>query len=166
MNSPAFVKRTASLYRSMRDRVAEKRDKRDRIIRVGRSLLFTLEQFRAAILETYGAEDKARLCRYCGRPLSVLTFSPEHKTPLKRGGDLSLSNLDLEVCLPCNHRKGGLKVDEFLALLEGLKTFPEAARTDILSRLEISIQLAGANHFRRAQQQKQIAAPIQPEEDF
>lgn len=163
--SAAFIKRTAQLYRSMQNRVAEKRDKRQRIIRVGRALAFTLEDFRTEILSVYGAENKARLCRYCSRPLSVLTFSPEHRVPLKRGGDLSLSNLDLEVCLPCNHRKGGLKAEEFQALLDGLKTFPEAARTDILSRLEIAIQLAGANRFRLSQNNRgqQAPSPAQPQ---
>lgn len=99
------------------------------------------------------SEYGTRRCRYCQRVLNVLTLSPEHKVPLKRGGDLTLANLDLECCQPCNSRKGGLTPGEFIALLEGLKTFPEAARTDILHRLEIAVQLAASRAWSRRQPQ-------------
>lgn len=38
------------------------------------------------------------------------------------------------------HRKSDLKAEELQALLDGLKTFPKAARADILSRLQGRIQ--------------------------
>lgn len=153
-----FASRTGSLYRSMQHRFAAKTNKAGRITRAGREVPFTLAQLRAAILEVYGDQYGHLLCRYCPRPLSVLTFSPDHIKPVKRGGGLGLDNLDLQCCAVCNHRKGGLTREEFQALLAGLKTFPDAAQTDILNRLEIAVQLAAGKNWhanRPPQQQPQ-----------
>ena len=54
-------------------------------------------------------------CHYCGIDLHGTGYHEEHKIPLSRGGLHDKSNVCLS-CPTCNHKKGILTAEEFLAL--------------------------------------------------
>lgn len=62
-------------------------------------------------------DTQAGLCPYCGVNLEG-GFHIDHKTPISRGGDNKLSNLQL-LCPCCNVRKGAKTHEEFAARLAG-----------------------------------------------
>lgn len=128
-----FLKRSGKAYHNLKSRLSEKRDKNERIIRRGRELPFSLDELRVHMRGFFDANWQAR-CPYDNRIITPRTMELEHIVPLNRGGDLNLSNL----CLSdddCNRVKGSLLPNELKALLDGLQTFPEPARRDILGRL-------------------------------
>lgn len=140
-----FMRRTADVYRHMCDRVAEKKNKRGQIIRRGREIPYSLEQFRTFVRghfppDPYNAWETN--CRYCSGIVSLGRVVWDHEVPLARGGALGLSNL-VACCSDCNSVKGKLVAAEFRALMEGLRTFPEAARNDILGRLRGQMRWMG-----------------------
>lgn len=130
-----FLRRSGSLYRGMQSRLKERKwksGKRTGEVRVEkRPLPYTLEQFRAWL--TCVLEDTPR-CEYCQTPLNIMNISPDHATPITRGGSLALANLR-GACRDCNSVKGSLLPGEFRALMSGLKTFTEDGRADVLRRL-------------------------------
>lgn len=128
-----FLKRTSQAYRNLVQRLAEKRDKNERIIRRGRELPFSLVDFRERFAYKFDENWQAH-CVYCERFITPASFQLEHPVPLVRGGSLGLDNLALS-CDDCNRIKGQLLPLEFKALRDGLRTFPEAAQRDILGRL-------------------------------
>ncbi len=73
-------------------------------------------------------------CPYCAGPLTPLTFSCDHLTPVGRGGSFALANVEV-CCSPCNRAKGPLTEEEFAQLLQLLATWPPVARTNVLARL-------------------------------
>lgn len=158
-----FMSRTNSVVRSMQLRFSEKRDKNNRVIRPGRLVPFTVEQFRAHLLKFLGGvEDGVAQCRYCNSWLNIATVACDHAIPVSRGGSLDLTNIEFP-CKPCNNRKGKLMPDEFMALLTGLEKWPATARNDVLHRLEIAVQLAAG--VRRGITNKRNEA-AQEQEDF
>src|SRR5262245_33801824 len=81
-------------------------------------------------------------CRYCGNVLDTKTFQLDHDNPVSRSGDYRFVNL--VVCCPrCNQIKGKLKGEEFIALLELIRTWPPAAGSDVLSRLRAGGKIHG-----------------------
>lgn len=130
-----FVRRSTTLYSGMRSRMQERRWKsgpREGKVRVAKQFLpFTPEQFRGWL--TCVLEDEP-FCSYCKEPINILTISPDHRTPVSRGGSLELANL-CGACVTCNTRKGRLKPGEFMFLRECIATLPETARSDIWRRL-------------------------------
>ncbi|MGH9522216.1 MAG: HNH endonuclease [Terriglobales bacterium] len=149
-----FLKRTADVFRHLRDRVSEKRDRNLRLIRKGREVPYSLEQFRHFVRghfpsDPYNAWETN--CRYCGGVVHLKSIVWDHEIPLSRGGVLALSNLAAS-CRDCNAIKGRLVPAEFRALMEGLRTFPEAARSDILGRLR------GQHRFIRPMHKSQTEA--------
>lgn len=133
-----FLRVTSQAYRNMVARVAEKKDKNGRLIRRGRDVPFTLEELREFTMAHFRRNGEMHWtipCAYgCGRQLSLRQIRFEHEIPLSRGGSLALSNIVFSDS-DCNTLKGQLNPAEFRALMDGLKTFPEAARRDILGRL-------------------------------
>ena len=127
-----FNKLTYQTFRNMQQRFAEKRDKNKKLIRRGRSLPFDLEQLRAFVRGL--CLENETTCSYCKKPLALKRVQWDHKIPISRGGTLELENL-CPSCGDCNNVKGALTPSEFRALMEGLRTFPEPARRDILGRL-------------------------------
>ena len=65
---------------------------------------FTLQQWEA-VKDMYGG-----CCHYCGEIVEKLT--PDHVTPLARGGDHTMSNI-VPACQSCNTRKNDRPVEEF-----------------------------------------------------
>ena len=74
------------------------------------------------------------------------------------GRGVELDNLDFP-CRPCNNRMGKMTPDEYFLLLEVLTDKISLAKTDVLQRLEISVQLAAADRARRSPQKKQQGRP-------
>lgn len=63
-------------------------------------------------------------CRYCSEQITINNVSPDHPTPIARGGD----PLDIVPCCErCNRRKGELTSDEYFSLLVFIRSLsPEA----------------------------------------
>jgi len=59
-------------------------------------------------------------CRYCGRRLTRTSATPDHRTPLGRGGSNWITNI-VPACLPCNQRKSNLTEKEYLRRLARTK---------------------------------------------
>lgn len=55
------------------------------------------------------------VCVYCFGPLTIKNISPDHVVPLSQGGRSVPDNLVI-VCWPCNKSKGGMPLEDFLAL--------------------------------------------------
>lgn len=116
----AFHLRSASIYYTQVKDFKEKRNKKGRIIRVGRQLPFTLTDFRAWLAEQLGfRSDGAVKCAYCPRIISALDFRVDHEEPVSRGGSLGLSNLVL-CCDVCNREKGELTATEYREVIATL----------------------------------------------
>jgi hypothetical protein len=149
-----FTKRSLSIYRSMKARFAPKTNKKGKLIRVGREVPFTLEEFRAWLLAEFKSVDAAIRCAYdCGAVLDILNFHTDHKTPITRGGTLALDNLAL-ACEECNRIKGELTAREYVALRQGLETFSEPARRDIYKRLKTGAGFLRLRFFNRNKKEK------------
>lgn len=143
-----FDRRSRTLYDGLRGRLAAKKWKtgeRAGTIRKEKiEIPYTLEQFRSWLRVVL--EDTPR-CDYCLVAIDILTISPDHAKPIKRGGSLNLANLR-ECCDVCNRTKGELLPGEFKALMKGLKTFTEHGRNDVLKRLR-----GGIIHFGNHQKE-------------
>lgn len=143
----SFHRRSASLYRGMQSRMSEKKwksGKRAGTTRVPkRPIPYSLDQFRAWL--TCILEDTPS-CDYCGQSINIMTISPDHAKPLKRGGSLELSNLR-GCCHPCQNAKADLMPSEYKFLLKCIATLPEPARVSIMRRLR-----GGILHFGNSKQ--------------
>ena len=139
-----FTRRSTSLYSGLVSRLKEKKwktGKRAGTVRKEKQPIpFTAEEFRAWLRVVL--EDSPS-CEYCKDPINISTISPDHYIPISRGGSLDRANLR-GCCKDCNNTKGSLLPGEFRALMDGLKTFSEAGRMDILRRLR-----GGIRHFGR-----------------
>jgi 5-methylcytosine-specific restriction endonuclease McrA len=136
-------------YRAMVKRFGEKKNKKGAVIRQARLVPFTLDEFMVWFRYRLGGDLQCHTdCVYCARTLTITTLRVDHDIPVDRGGSLGLSNL-LECCDDCNRIKGSLTGEEYVALLRGLKTFPEAARKDITRRLKMGSGFQRLRYFNR-----------------
>lgn len=142
-----FMDRTRSIHSGMVQRFAEKRNKLNRVTRIGRQVPFTVDQLRDKV-RTFldGREDGVARCQYCDVQITAGTLGADHAIPVNRGGSLALENIEFP-CQPCNARKGQLLPEEYAALYRALKAWPIVARQDVLHRLEIAVQLAAQRRF-------------------
>lgn len=116
----AFHDRSASIYYSQVKDFKEKRNKRGKIIRIGRTLPFTLTQFREWLLFCLGNSSEGSVkCAYCPRVVTALDLRVDHGEPISRGGSLDLTNL-VVCCDVCNREKGELTVTEYRELIHNL----------------------------------------------
>lgn len=119
------------------------------------ALPFSKEDFRAHVLCAMGGNyDGFFRCRYCTGYFTLEQIVVDHVHPLARGGGVELENLDFP-CGPCNARKGKMTPEEYLLLLDFLENKIPLAKTDVLQRLEISVQLAAGDRARRAKLKKE-----------
>lgn len=168
MAKGSFYDRTADLYHAMRGRFKEKRGaKTGRVTRVGRTVPFTLDEFRCWLASIFGPQvvdgfGNAVRCPYCGVPIDFLNCSIDHIVPISRGGELGLSNL-CACCAECNRAKGSLTGTEFTLLLAFLAPWQEAARKDLLTRLKTG---AGFVRLRFFKKNKPGAAPAATAKQF
>jgi 5-methylcytosine-specific restriction endonuclease McrA len=148
-----FLQITCDRYHAMQQRVGEKRDSRNRLIRVGQQLPFTLEQFRVWIRKQLGRDEQGLArCLYCNRPLNLRTLQIDHHIPLAQAGTLNLGNLRV-ICKPCNDQKGALRPQAFIALLHLVNNhslFTEIDRADCLERLQMALKLALRSRYKPA----------------
>lgn len=121
-------------------------------------LPFDKDGFREHILAAMGGNyDGYFRCRYCSGYFALEQVAVDHSLPLSRGGGVELENLDYP-CKPCNNRKGSMPPDEYFKLLRFLDEEIPLAKTDVLKRLEISVQLAAADRVRRAKEKREMEA--------
>jgi len=146
----------------MKKRIEEKKDKNGRIIRHGRPIPFTYEELLKWMLQKFpgaisGLFPNGRIqCRYCKELVDCLTAAIDHEIPLKRGGDVGLSNLEA-ISRDCNNYKGGLTPTEFIALRNWLAgMFCDAARFDVEGRLKKAVKLAASVNWSRKSKAKSI----------
>lgn len=137
-----FTRRAKSIYDGLRGRLAARKwksgERQGEIRRAKIDIPYTLDQFHAWLIVVL---EDTPFCEYCGCSIDIMTISPDHAKPLKRGGSLNLANLR-PACSPCNRAKGELLPGEFKALLKGLVSFTEHGRNDVMKRLR-----GGILHF-------------------
>lgn len=145
---------TRSRYNAMKARVSERRNKRGRILQVGREPEYNLQQYRDWVLAVLGGfEGGVCRCRYCDRPIALETLVTDHMQPISRGGELTIGNL-APCCGPCNDAKGRLTEYEFKSLCTALNEIGFLARDDVLNRLAKSEKLAGSHRRMMAMMHK------------
>jgi hypothetical protein len=117
-------------------------------------LPFDKEDFRAHVLCAMGGHyDGFFRCRYCLGYFTLEQTAVDHANPLSRGGGVELDNLEYP-CRADNNRKGSMTPEEYFLLLEFLDSKIPLAKTDVLKRLEISVQLAAADRARKAKEKR------------
>lgn len=113
-------------------------------------LPFTKDEAREHVLAALGShEDGFIRCSYCTGFFTLVDVAADHEIPLSRGGSPELRNIGYP-CQRCNNQKGSLTPAEFRSLLAFLETTIPLGRSNVLSRLEISVQLAAGQRSTAA----------------
>jgi len=145
----AFYDRAKKAYFNMRSRFAEKRNKKGRVIQVGRPLPFTQTEFMEWLLSQFGGDSNSVVkCRYCPRMISGMDFQVEHVDPVKQGGSLALENLEL-VDEECNRFKGNLTESAFAMLKEFLRRLQDEQLLADAAEIEQRLKISGSAHSMR-----------------
>ena len=160
----AFMKRTSVIYYSMVKRFAERRNKRGRIIRIGRQLPFTLAMFRDWVSDQLGGTPEgATRCRYCGRFLTAMDMQCDHVHPVEQDGSLALENL-APCCAMCNRLKGSLTEATFLGLLSWLRCIgPGTTQLPAMTAhdaKDLERRLKGGGVYFRGRPNKSASEPV------
>lgn len=113
-----FMNRTRNIYRHQAERSEHNLD-------------YDLADVRAWVTEAIASDG----CAYCGKKLTVKTFSLDHAWPISRDGLYTADNIVI-CCRTCNLAKGNLTASEFEELLQLLDQWPEEVRNDVLGRLK------------------------------
>ncbi|MDD5034107.1 MAG: HNH endonuclease [Methylococcaceae bacterium] len=93
---------------------------------------FTLDGFnRDALLEILAA-GIGNPCPYCGESIKTRTMSPDHPTPISKGGDPWVIQV---CCQRDNRRKGEMDDAEYRKLLTHLETYCPETKAYILRML-------------------------------
>lgn len=160
-----FTVRTGSIYGNMVSRFTEKRNKNGRITRIGYTVPFTRDEFRAWLREQLGGDGGVRKCNYCQTFVSAADCVIDHKTPPNRGGSLGLDNLAV-CCAPCNNCKGGMKAESYVAIrtFALLNIDPDCCK-DLFKRLQSQMKLATMQRWELAKRLKQKKSAPSPEEE-
>jgi 5-methylcytosine-specific restriction endonuclease McrA len=114
-----YMARTRNAYASHNRRAVEH----------GKQLDYTLEQLRQAVAWTIG-----KPCPYCTIPITVKTFSIDHKIPVARAGSFEWSNTQI-IDIRCNQIKGTMTEEEYRTFLTDLAKIPEPIRKNIMARM-------------------------------
>jgi 5-methylcytosine-specific restriction endonuclease McrA len=137
-----FISATYTKWSTMKNNCAEKRSKdKKRIVRLAIPFSLTLDQFRTWCLSKFKHAGGTAKCEYCSRPVSILTFSPDHMQPLQRSGSSGTNNLAVS-CSDCNEIKSDMSAEWFKYLLRCLWEMPDADAKSVRSRLLKSEKLA------------------------
>ena len=159
MSHSEFLALTGNRYYAMQDRVTEKRSSAGHVIRVGRQLGFTCDEYRQWLREQLGGEMGTCRCFYCTAVLSIQTVIVDHMTPLSQGGALTLDNLAPACCL-CNDQKGEMRAQAYMQLRSLCMNRTVFSQTDCdscLGRLQSALKLA-----IRAQKARKPAVRVLP----
>ena len=101
---------------------------KQRMLKLG----FTLDGFnRDKMIETLAA-GIGKPCRYCGKVIKTATMSPDHPTPVSRGGEPWVIQV---CCQRCNRRKGTMLENEYQRLMEHVQTYCPETQAYILRML-------------------------------
>jgi hypothetical protein len=140
-----FLDGTSAQRRSIKARSAAKYSSDEkRLLRPAVPIEFSLEEYRAWVLEQFGDEWGSRACFYeCGRYITTSDFVPDHFKPLDRGGANTLTNLR-PCCATCNDIKGTIDGPWFMYLLRCLREMPEPESKIIRERLAKSEKAASS----------------------
>jgi 5-methylcytosine-specific restriction endonuclease McrA len=123
----------------------------------GRSLPFSLEEFRAWCVKTM--REQGNRCYYCPRPIDVLHFEPDHYVPLEYNGDIGLENL-VAACEDCNRLKGATMPDDFIKLRSFLEhDISHLSAGDITKRLRAGSMGIRLQYHLKVGDQKKPAQP-------
>jgi len=93
----------------------------------------TVEDLRRLVFGSYGKK-----CKYCDRILTIKNITFDHIIPMSKEGTSTPENMHV-ICRTSNNVKGSLDEENFLRLLDWLKTVPESLSKDILIRLSRGI---------------------------
>jgi 5-methylcytosine-specific restriction endonuclease McrA len=141
-----FLRITMQRYGAMLERVRRKGYP---------GLPFTIAQFRERVLGAMqGLYDGFFRCQYCTGFFTLADIAFDHAIPLSRGGGPELDNLEFP-CHGCNAKKGSLTPEEYLRLLQFLERDIPLGKQDVLQRLEIAVQLAAADRWRKKREKKE-----------
>ena len=129
-----FERRANQLFESCRDRWRKKLNKGlpkgiQLNIKPEDVLPFSRREFQAWLWDAVGLQ--AIQCPYCRAVIDVMTLQLDHKTPLIRGGDPELANLQL-LCKGCNGSKGNFTHEEYTLIV----IFMEGPGASFRQRLE------------------------------
>lgn len=113
------MKRTYMAFKNMEHRFKTKK------------LPFSVEELRIQVSETL----KAGICPLCLDRITPKSFGVDHMIPVSRSGSLEISNIEI-VCMSCNRAKGDLTREEFLKLVEVLRTLGPKVMRSVLGRLK------------------------------
>lgn len=110
-------KRTRSIYRNQ----LQAAKKKSQIFSI------TLEQVQNLAIA-------AECCPYCQEPLKPKTISLDHKMPVERNGQHTLSNIAI-CCMRCNKIKGNMNVEEYVAFRQFISTMDDLPAKSIYRRI-------------------------------
>ena len=161
----AFNVRAYQTFNKFRERVKEKRNKRGKIIRIGRVLPFDALAFKGWMLGVLGGTpDGAVQCRYCKVWLTALDVGFDHVEPMSQGGGLDFSNL-APCCNPCNRLKGGLSYSTFIWLLDEMNCAGLPSHMTVADRKNLESRLkTGGMQYRGKSAEKKKPTGILVEE--
>jgi 5-methylcytosine-specific restriction endonuclease McrA len=95
----------------------------------------TITELRQLIYDYYGTS-----CKYCGRRLDINNIVIDHISPISKGGNSNIENLQV-ICKASNSMKGSLDEQHFQILLDWLNTeAPEELKRDVSIRLARGIR--------------------------
>ena len=157
----AFLARTSQIYAAMKQRFREKRNKRGRIIRIGRELPFERDQFQNWVSMKLGGPGGAVQCRYCRKWLTALDIGFDHVEPVSQGGSLDLGNLDA-CCDQCNRLKGNLTYATFMWLMDAMLKAGLPGQMTVADRknLESRLKTGGMQYRGKFVKEKPAASPL------
>lgn len=89
----------------------------------------TAEELRQLTYDAYGQP-----CKFCGNRLAIYNMVFDHRIPITKKGPSSKDNLQI-ICKTCNTRKSSFDEENFITLLEWLKTMPDDFAKEVLAKL-------------------------------
>ena len=101
---------------------------KQRMLKLG----FTLDGFDRDKMIVILAGGIGQPCRFCGEPIKTATMSPDHPTPVSRGGEPWVIQV---CCQRCNRRKGTMLENEYQRLMEHVQTYCPETQAYILRML-------------------------------
>lgn len=122
-----FMTRTRQIFRHQADRAAS----------AGIALDYDLAGLRAKVAVALADG----ICTGCSQPLTTKNFGLDHRDPVARGGQHSLTNLDV-CCMTCNTVKGPLTSAEYGRLTAFVATLPADIGKNLLARIKAGSRFA------------------------
>ena len=113
-----FMKRSGQLIHSLNARMRKKEFTGRMSLTVGREVM---------------ARGVGKPCRYCGVIIKISTMSPDHPTPISKGGDPWTIEC---ICINCQLVKGELDADEMTRFMAHVRTYSPESQRHILGMMK------------------------------